>query len=290
MDSGSAIPQQALSLLPAGGFERRFVVARNPDADSSLPYLLRVPVGGGMLLKAAEPWPLSSRVYCHPLDDVAAASEAAADLEVLEEVGVRMCAWRGRAVDLVLDRAQHNRSQFVFTTARGRPAIFWQTPLVARRSRPGFRMPRGRRPGTGGMTIEIDTREQRPYEFAGREVALRRRALFAGDYAVRGETGVIAAVERKTANDFATSATSGVLAFAMADLTALPVSAVVVEERYSAVIGHSHVTPGFLADLIARLHVRAPNVPIVYAETRALAEDWTYRFLATAWRQLGGEP
>jgi hypothetical protein len=279
--------QQALSLLPAArGFERRFVVAHNPDPESSLPYLLQVPVGGGLLLKAAEPWPLSSRVYCHPLDSVA--DDVA--LEILEDVGVRMCAWRGRAVDLVLDRSQHNRSQFVFTTAHGRAAIFWQTPLVARRSRPGIRMPRGRAPGVDSLTIEIDTREQRPYEFAGRDAALRRCALFAGDYAVRGASGVVAAVERKTANDFATSATSGVLAFAMADLSALPVSAVVVEERYSAVIAQSHVRPGWLADLIARLHVRAPNVPIVYAETRALAEDWTYRFLATAWRQLGGEP
>jgi hypothetical protein len=279
--------QQVLTLLPAvRGFERRFVVARNPDPGSSLPFVLQVPVGGGLLLKAAEPWPLSSRVYCHPLDPLGDDVE----LEVLEEVGVRMCAWRGRAVDLVLDRSQHNRSQFVFTTAHGRPAIFWQTPLVSRRSRPGLRMPRARQPGVGSMTIEVDTREQRPYEFAGRQVALRRCALFAGDYAVRGGAGVVAAVERKTANDFATSACSGVLGFAMSDLSALPVAAVVVEERYSAVIAHSQVRPGWLADLIARLHVRAPNVPIVYAETRALAEDWTYRFLATAWRQLGGEP
>jgi hypothetical protein len=278
--------QETLSLTPARGFERRFVVARNPDEDSSLPYLLQVPVGGGLTLKAAEPWPVSSRVYCHPLDPLGDDVE----LEVLEDVGVRMCAWRGRAVDLVLERSRHNRSQFVFTTAHGRPAIFWQTPLVSRRSRPALRMPRGRLTGVGSMTIEIDTREQRPYEFAGRDAALRRCALFAGDYAVRGPTGVVAAVERKTANDFASSATSGVLAFAMADLSALPVSAVVVEERYSAVIAHSHVRPGWLADLIARLHVRAPNVPIVYAETRTLAEDWTYRFLATAWRQLGGEP
>jgi hypothetical protein len=277
--------QQALTLLPSPGFERRFVVARNPDLESSLPYLLQVPVGGGLVLKAAEPWPLSSRVYCHPLDSV-----PEGELDIVQEVGVRMCAWRGRAVDLVLDRSQHNRSQFVFTTAHGRPAIFWQTPLVSRRSQHRFRMPRGRAPGVGGLTIEVDTREQRPYEFAGREVSVLRRALFAGDYAVRGASGVVAAVERKTANDFATSATSGVPAFAMADLSALPVSAVVVEERYSAVIAHSHVKPGWLADLIARLHIRAPNVPIVYAESRALAEDWTYRFLATAWRQLGGEP
>src|SRR3954464_8323474 len=283
--ASTADHQQALALAPPPpGFERRFVVARNPDEESSLPYLLRIPLGRGLVLKAAEPWPVSSRVYCHPLDDPG----PGVALDVLEEVGVRMCAWRGRAVDLVLDRAQHNRSQFVFTTARGRPAIFWQTPLVARRSRPQLRMPRGRAPGVGSLTIEVDTREQRPYECAGRDVSVRRRALFAGDYAVRGASGVVAAVERKTPNDFATSACSGVLGFAMSDLSALAASAVVVEERYSALIAHAHVRPGWLADLIARLHIRAPNVPIVYAETRALAEDWTYRFLATAYSQLAG--
>src|SRR3954463_9976533 len=121
--------QQALEVTAERGFGRRFVVAPNPDLASSLPYVLRLPVGGGLTLKAAEPWPVSSRVYCHPLE------EAPEPLEVLEEVGVRLCAWRGSALDLVLDRTRHNRSQFVFTTARGRPAIFWQTPLVARRGR-----------------------------------------------------------------------------------------------------------------------------------------------------------
>jgi ERCC4 domain-containing protein len=277
-----APPQQALDLVQPRGFERRFVVARNPDPDSSLPYLLRVPVGAGLTLKAAEPWPLSSRVYCHPLE-----RPVDGELDVLQEVGVRMCAWRGRAVDLVLDRARHNRSQFVFTTARGRPAVFWQTPFVARRARPGGRVPRAPASGAGGMTMEVDTRERRPYGFAGREVELSRAALFAGDYAVRGPSGIHAAVERKTGDDFVTSATSGALAFAMADLSALPAAAVVVEDRYSALVAHSRVRPGFMAELIARLQVRAPNVPIVYAESRSVAEDWTYRFLATAWRELG---
>src|SRR5215210_4722041 len=131
--------QQALDIVAPRGFERRFVVARNPDIESSLPYLLQVPVGGGLTLKAAESWPLSARVYCHPLD---ALSEVV-ELEVLEDVPVRACAWRGSAVDLVLDRARHNRSQFVFTTARGRPAIFWQTPTVARGRRSRGRVSRG---------------------------------------------------------------------------------------------------------------------------------------------------
>src|SRR3954469_18734451 len=274
-----ASSQQALSIGGERGFERRFVVARNRDRASSLPYLLCLPVGGGLTLKAAEPWPVSSRVYCHPLDEVAE------PLEVLEEVGVRLCAWRGSALDLVLDRARHNRSQFVFTTARGRPAIFWQTPLVARRRR--ARAPMAS-PRAGGreLRIEFDTGEQRPYDFGGRALELRPVALFAGDYAVRGPDGIVAAVERKTADDFVTSATSGALAFAMADLSALPAAAVVVEEHYSGLIAHPRVRPAFMADLLARLQVRAPSVPIVYAENRRMAEDWTFRFLSTAWLEL----
>jgi ERCC4-type nuclease len=138
------------------------------------------------------------------------------------------------------------------------------------------------------LAIEVDTREQRAYRFAGREAETVRCALFAGDYAVRGPTGIVAAVERKTAPEFVTSATGGALAFAMAELSALPAAAVVVEERYPRLLAHPRIRPGFIADLIARLQVRTPNVPIVFAETRGLAEDWTYRFLATAWRELGG--
>jgi hypothetical protein len=39
-------------------------LARNPQADSKLPYLLRLPLEGGLVLKAREPWPATARV-CH---------------------------------------------------------------------------------------------------------------------------------------------------------------------------------------------------------------------------------
>jgi len=43
-----------------------FVIARNPDGESSLPYLLRIPLGPrGVVLKARETWPRTSKVYCH---------------------------------------------------------------------------------------------------------------------------------------------------------------------------------------------------------------------------------
>ena len=39
---------------------------------------------------------------------------------------------------------------------------------------------------------------------------------------------------------------------------------------------------GFLPDMLARVQVRYPEVPILFLETRALAESWTYRYLAAA--------
>jgi hypothetical protein len=36
------------------------------------------------------------------------------------------------------------RAQFIFTDARGRPAIFWQTRVTAKAANPGARVPRGR--------------------------------------------------------------------------------------------------------------------------------------------------
>jgi hypothetical protein len=67
--TSSPSPQQAFEIAPTREYARRFVVARNPDPDSSLPYLLQIPTGHGLTLKAREPWPLSSRVYCHLYDD-----------------------------------------------------------------------------------------------------------------------------------------------------------------------------------------------------------------------------
>ncbi len=259
----------------------RFLVARNPDSGSSLPYLLRLPIEGGVLLKARERWPATSRVYCHPLD------AWPADAEILEAVTVRSCARRGAAIDLVLDRGRNNRSQIVFTTpnagrAGGRAMIFWQTARTAQRARPGQRVPTRRAAGLEQLTIAIDTRERYPYKFAGRPVERERVALTVGDYAVRHAGQVLAAVERKTLEDFTKSMLDGTLNYALAELATLPAAAVVVEERYGALLDNKHAQPGWLLELVARHQVRYTAVPIVFADSRKLAEEWTYRFLAAA--------
>jgi hypothetical protein len=55
-----------------------------------------------------------------------------------------------------------------------------------------------------------------------------------------------------------------------------------VEDRYSRVFAQDQVRPSLVADGLAELQVRWPTVPIVFCDTRKLAEEWTYRWLAAA--------
>src|SRR5438132_172979 len=86
---------------------------------------------------------------------------------------------------------------------------------------------------------------------------------------------LIASVERKSMADLVASLTSGKLRYALAELAALPRAAVVVEDRYSQVFRLDRVRPALVADGLAELQVRWPNVPVVFCETRQLAEEWT---------------
>jgi hypothetical protein len=68
-------------------------------------------------------------------------------------------------------------------------------------------------------------------------------------------------------------------------LSELPLAAIVIEARYSALFKLEHVDGAWLADQLAHLHVRYPDIHLVYADTRRHAEDWTHRFLTTALAQ-----
>jgi hypothetical protein len=255
-----------------------FRVARNPDPGSSLPYLIALPLADTTLvLKARDTWPRVAKIYCHRCDDWP-------DMpDIIEEVPVRSCVRRGVAIDLVLDRARENRSQVVFTHMRsGREGIFWQTTRTTRKARPGTRVPTRRASGHTDLEILVDTRERYPYRFARQQVQAARRALPAGDYGVELDGELVAAVERKTLVDLAARLVDGSLVYLLADLAHLPRAALVVEDRYADLFKLEHVAPGFVAELLATVQVRYPAVPIVFCETRALAEEWTFRFLGAA--------
>ena len=49
------------------GQVRDLVIIRNPDPDSRLPYLVRLPLGGdGRTLRTAGNWPREKAIYCYP--------------------------------------------------------------------------------------------------------------------------------------------------------------------------------------------------------------------------------
>jgi hypothetical protein len=254
------------------------LIATNPDPESRLPYLLRLPLGGGLVFRTSGTWPRTKALYCHPVD----LAEWPAEPEIVERTPVRSVARRGAAIDLVLARGRENRSQIVFTSARGRDVVFWQTPRVRKQARPNVTTPTARAAGIADLQIVVDTREQYAYRFAGQQVTTTKRALPCGDYGLIVGDRLIAAVERKSLADLVSSLTGGKLGFAIGELAALPRAALVVEERYSQIFKLDRVRPAMVADGLAELQVRWPSVPIVFAETRPLAEEWTYRYLAAA--------
>ena len=107
------------------------LIAVNPDEDSRLPYLLRIPQpDGDLLFRTSGTWPRVKALYCYPVG----LYEWPDDAVIVERVPLRSCRRRGAAIDLILDRSRENRSQLVFTQARGRMRCFGS--LRARASRP----------------------------------------------------------------------------------------------------------------------------------------------------------
>ena len=253
----------------------RFRVARNPDRESRLPYLIWLPIEDGLVLKARETWPRATRVFC--AHDATPWDESA---PMLDDVPVLLCRRRGAAIDLVLDRPSLSRSQFVFTEARGRPAIWWQTQKTAQAANPGARIPRGR--ASGALTVVVDTREKYGWRFAGRPIAIERRALPAGDYAAVDGEAVVAVIERKTLENLVTSLSDGGLAFQMQRLAEVARAAIVVEGDYPDLFRTQAGRGSWLADMLGRLAVRYPEVPVSFAGSRRFAEEWAFRFLGAA--------
>ena len=136
--------------------------------------------------------------------------------------------------------------------------------------------------GVADLEIAVDIRERYPFTFADRQATTRREPLKAGDYGLLVDGLLQATVERKSLADLVTSLTTGKLKFQLTELAAIPRAALVVEQRYSRVFKLDHVRPSVVADGIAECQIRFPRVPIVFCETRELAQEWTYRFLAAA--------
>lgn len=256
-----------------------FRVARNPDPASRLPFLLELPVAGEspLTLGCAVDWPGAKDAFCFQFD------EWPADAEVLFEVPVEGCWRSGKSVHLVLRRRDRRRSLFVWTMKQGRTLIFWRTQKTMTAARPGLKV----MPARGldaPLEVAVDSRERYAWKFPGQAAQIVRRTLPLGDYGVFDGERLVAVIERKSPANLAGDAVGGQLGFALADLERLPHACLVVEGRLSDVLKApgEHVKPGWLMSVLAALQVAHPRVPWVFAENRALAEDYGYRWLAAA--------
>lgn len=255
-----------------------FLIAHNPEEGTTLPYLLRIPLGvDGIVVKAKDTWPRVSKIYCHRA--VGWPSEP----ELVESIPVRSCVRRGAAIDLVLDRGRENRSQFVLTRIRGgREAIFWQTARTAKQARPAASLPTARASGVVDLPILVDSHERYAWKFTHQRATTSSRGLPVGDYAVEWDGQIVASVERKSLTDLVQTMTGGKMRYLLAALADVPRAAVVVEDKYSRVFSLDRVRPAIIADGLGECHARFPSVPILFCESRSLAQEWTYRFLAAA--------
>lgn len=255
------------------------LIAVNPDEDSRLPLLVRVPLpSGDLVFRTAGTWPREKSLFAYPVP----IEEWPAEPVIVEQIRLRSCQRRGASIDVIADRGRYSRSQLVFTQARGRDVVFWQSPNTRKQARPNVRTPSARAQGIAELTIVVDSHEQYAYRFSSQQVATVKQALPCGDYGLVLDGRLVASVERKSLADLVAGLTGGKLRYQVADLAALPRAAVVVEDRYSQLFKLDRVRPAVVADGLAELQVRWPNVPVVFCESRQLAEEWTYRFLAAA--------
>jgi ERCC4-type nuclease len=93
---------------------------------------------------------------------------------------------------------------------------------------------------------------------------------------------LVASVERKTLENFVASLSDAALSFQLQKLSELPLAAIVVEGRYSDLFRLEHVDSRWIAEVLARLHARYPEIQVTFADARKFAEEWTYRFPASA--------
>lgn len=254
------------------------LVATNPNPDSKLGFLMRVPLGEGLVFRTSDTWPRTKALFCYPVST----EEWPDSPQIVERVPLRYCVRRGAAIDLVAARFRENRSQLVYTKARGRDVVFWQSPRTRKQARPSVNVPSARAAGIDQLEIIVDSHEHYPYRFVGHQVQVSRQALPCGDYGITIDDQLVAAVERKSLSDLISSLTGGRLRYALSELSSLPRAAVVVEDRFSQIYKQDRFRPALIADGLAECQVLWPTIPIVFCETRTLAEEWTYRYLAAA--------
>lgn len=152
------------------------------------------------------------------------------------------------------------------------------------------------------FTIIVDTREQRPYKFAGIvgdvkdggrlvSVPLHGDCIPAGDYSIQGWTDKVA-VERKSKADLYSTLGSGRARFGreLERLDSLWWAAVVVEADWRELLQepppYSRLLPKTVYRSVVAWQMRFPSVHWWMCPGREFAERTTFRLLERFWKEI----
>ena len=230
---------------------------------------------GAVVLKVRDVWPRTAKVYCHR------AVGWPDEPDIVERVPVRLVpAARGGHRPRLGPRPGEPLAVRVHQGPRSRRHLLAVGPHQPQ-ARPNVAVPTAR---AAGLLLEIlvDSHERYPWTFGHQQATTRRRALPAGDYAVELDGQIVAAVERKSLADLVVDDDRR--------QAALPArrprgGAERGGRRRGPLLGGVQARSGPAGGRrrgLGEAAARFPAVPIVFAETRPLAQEWTYRFLGAA--------
>jgi ERCC4-type nuclease len=246
------------------------------------PYRLTISQGEKILLalRVQDKWPgQKGNIFCLKEES----QELEPPVEEIERVSVISLRRFGKRLALVLDRSRNKRCDFLFLTKKYKTRegeyeqIFWRTQQALKERKPRVKLTTYH---TGKLNVIIDKNEKYAWRFP--EGSIEKTKLPVGDYALKIDNGILAVVERKTFDNLlAEFGRMAVFHQQLGELSAYRYSALVIESNYSDFLNPAKLrfyNPSFAAKAIAELYALHPELTIVFAGNRKLANEWTYRF------------
>ena len=253
--------------------------------DNKFPYLLTIRQDGRSLLRlrVQERWPgQKGHVFCVREEDDAGRWTT----EEVERVPVVSLRRYGKRLAIVLDRPKNKRCDFLFLTKQYKTRegeyeqIFWRTERGLKERKPRVKLSTYTK---SELTVAIDSAERYPWLFS--DSTVKKEQLPVGDYALKEGNRIVAVVERKTLDNLlAEFGRMSIFHQQLSELEAYRHSALVIEANYSDFLNPDKMKfypPAFTAKAIAELHAFHPNLSIVFAGNRKLAQEWTLQFFTS---------
>lgn len=253
-------------------------------ANRRFPFRIAIEQDGRLLaaFRAQASWPgPGQQIFClreRELDGVEL-------LEPVERVPVAHVARVGRKLAVVLDRPQRKRCEFLVVEKERKDGkgsyeqIFFRTEtgIRAHRSRTRLEI----REPAQALQVVIDSGERYPWRFP--YATTTRRKLAAGDYALLDDERVVAVVERKSFDNLLSDVGAlQALHQQLADLASYGTAALVIEAQYGDFLDPARVKGRWPVDRLSRVLAEVtalhPDLPVIYAGNRKLANLWTERF------------